>query len=187
MTAKIYISTNSLEVEEARELLTVVRLLSSIELQTFKESRKIATLEEAIRMLSNVAENAKSELEEAKNFSEALSVKKREVEGTIKSDSEMTIEIVEKALFIIGFNTSVIASELKEIEKLVNWNRKKGFFKSSEKSDIYEKFGVIKKYLDKFPEIRNEKLEDLCNINADKLFKLNFDDAKNFHKNFRIR
>ncbi|MBI6556880.1 hypothetical protein YA0850_31505 [Pseudomonas veronii] len=188
MTKRIIIQTESLkDIPEAKELLSTARMLSAIELKSLKENDKISTLNEAIAALTILAETSRKELEDAKAFSELLVKMKSEITDVVESNEEKTLEIVEEALIRIGFNSSVITSGLADVERLVSWNRKKGFFKSSEKSEVYEKLGAIKSYLDKFPEIQNEKLEDLCDIHADKLFKVDFSEAYKFIKHFKIR
>lgn len=161
MPTRITIQTESLkDIPEAKELISTARMLSDIEIKSLKENDKISTLNEAIAALTILAETSRKELEDAKAFSELLVKMKSEITDVVKSNEEKTFEIVEEALIRIGFNSSVITSGLADVERLVSWNRKKGFFKSSEKVRYMRNLERLKAILTNSPrfKMRNWKI-----------------------------
>lgn len=180
------ITINSTDLDDLKRFEKLVESIKHHGWDLEKSDTKIESLHESIAALEEMREAQLEKLQEAKDMKAKLEAIRTEVEDLIKSDYEEIQETITDTLTSIGLNRKFIEDKIDDIEKAVRYNRRNGYFKSSEQSAVYEKLSAIGEYLDKFPDVTNPELKDFSDIHVKKLFSLDFDKIRSTLDDFKL-
>ncbi|KAI3486789.1 hypothetical protein L1887_49557 [Cichorium endivia] len=180
------ITINSTDLDDLKRFEKLVESIKHHGWDLEKSDTKIESLQEAITALEDMREDQLEKLQEAKDMKAKLEAIRTEVADLVKSDYEEIQETITDTLTSIGLNRKFIEDKIDDIEKAVRYNKRNGYFKSSEQSAVYEKLSAIGEYLDKFPDVTNPELKDFSDIHVKKLFSLDFDKIRSTLDDFKL-
>ncbi|MDY4309949.1 hypothetical protein SOX05_08720 [Pseudomonas putida] len=182
----INITVNETDLESLEKLNSLISKIKFNARDLETEERKIDDLHSAIEALVEIREAQIEKINDLKESRDSLLKIRAETDEIVKSEYEEITETMNETLSILGFNRAFVEDRIDDVEKAVRYNRRNGFFKSSEQGAVYEKLSAIGNYLKEFPELENRVLEDFSDLHVKKLFSIDFDKVRSSLDDFKL-
>lgn len=182
----INITVNETDLESLEKLNSLISKIKFNARDLETEERKIDDLHSAIEALVEIREAQLEQIKNLKESRDSLLKIRAETDEIVKSEYEEITETMNETLSILGFNRAFVEDRIDDVEKAVRYNRRSGFFKSSEQGAVYEKLSAIGNYLKEFPELENRVLEDFSDLHVKKLFSIDFEKVRSSLDDFKL-
>jgi len=180
-------SFNEKEKELIRRINIIVSDNSSVCRQMYSMSEcEIGFAEEAAVVLEKELEINREKLARFQKILDEKKLLVKELTVELGSVKKSNLEIIKEILAKEGFDWDYVAGEIGDVERMTNYARRDGFFRSSDQGKVYTHLSNISDYLAKFDNISNDELKEFTDLHVKKLFKLDFQRVKDFVSRFEF-